>query len=240
MAGHHHRAFDVRRIEPEIVDQRLGESLDREFGGTVAGMRCAGADRGPEPVDAAGIDDVALVGLHQHRQEGADAEINAAPTDVERPFPLLARAGEQAAATADTGVVEQKMDLVGRLLFRDFIAEALELVLDGDIGDMRGDAQALRQPFDLTKPFCFGHRVGRDVAHRDIAALGDELAREFATHARAAPGDDSDLSGKILHGGSLTFPLQLCEVCWEAGGFENPRSAGGCKSGICLMPLHLV
>src|SRR5947208_14823796 len=97
MAGHHHRAFDMRRIEPEIVDQRLGESLDREFGGTVAGMRCAGADRGPEAVDATGIDDVALVGLYQHRQEGADAEINAAPADVERPFPLDHGAAERAA-----------------------------------------------------------------------------------------------------------------------------------------------
>jgi hypothetical protein len=40
----------------------------------------------------------------------------------------------------------------------------------------------------------------------------DQLARELAAHARAAPGDNSDLSGKILHGRSLTFPLQYCEI----------------------------
>jgi hypothetical protein len=27
------------------------------------------------------------------------------------------------------------------------------------------------------------------------------LARELAAHARATPGDNGDLSGKILHGG---------------------------------------
>src|SRR5216683_2708164 len=66
---------------------------------------------------------------------------------------------------------------------------------------MGGDAQALRQLFQLAKPLGFRHRSCRDIAHRDIAALGDELAREFAAHARAAPGDNGDLSGKILHGG---------------------------------------
>ncbi len=200
MAGHHHRTFDMRRVEPEIVDQRLGKSLYREFGGAVGGVRRAEPDRGPEPVDARGIDDMALVGLEQHRQEGADPQVNPAPANVEGPFPLLARAGEQAAAAADPGVVEQQMDPVGRLLLGDFIAEALELVLDRDVGDVSGDAQPLRQPFDLAKPFCLRHRLSRNIAHRDIAALGDQLARELAPHAGAAPGDDRDLSGKILHG----------------------------------------
>ena len=88
-------------------DQRLGESLHREFGGAVGRVRHAQSDRGPEPVDAGSIDDVALIGLYKQRQKGADAEINPAPADVECPFPLLARVGEQAAAAADAGVVEQ-------------------------------------------------------------------------------------------------------------------------------------
>ena len=65
---------------------------------------------------------------------------------------------------------------------------------------MRGDAQALRQPFDLAKPLCPRHRIRGDIAHRDVAALGNQLARELAAHARAAAGDDGGLSGKILHG----------------------------------------
>jgi hypothetical protein len=51
--------------------------------------------------------------LHHQRQEGAHAEIDAAPADVEGALPLIARAGEQAAAAADAGIVEQQMDLVG-------------------------------------------------------------------------------------------------------------------------------
>jgi len=68
-------------------------------------MRHAHSDRSPEPVDAGGIDDVGLVGFYQHRQEGADTEIHAAPANVKGLFPLLARVGEQAAAAADAGVV---------------------------------------------------------------------------------------------------------------------------------------
>src|ERR1700716_4587389 len=82
---------------------------------------------------------------------------------------------------------------------------------------MRGDAQPLRQLFHLAKPFCFGHRVRRHVAHRDIAALGDQLPRQLAAHARAAPGDDSDLSGKILHGApsfaNFSWPSRAREKC---------------------------
>jgi hypothetical protein len=73
---------------------------------------------------------------------------------------------------------------------------------------MGGDAQPLWQPLHLAKPLGLRHRVSGDIAHRDIAALGDQLAREFAAHARSASGDDSNLSGKILHGRSLTFPMQ--------------------------------
>jgi hypothetical protein len=31
LAGHDDRAFDVRRVDPQIGDQRLGEPIDREF-----------------------------------------------------------------------------------------------------------------------------------------------------------------------------------------------------------------
>ncbi|MGY4428442.1 hypothetical protein ACVWWO_000919 [Bradyrhizobium sp. F1.13.1] len=65
---------------------------------------------------------------------------------------------------------------------------------------MGRDAQALRQLLDLAQPPGLGHRGFRDVAHRDIAALGDELPRKLASHSRAAAGDDGDLSCKILHG----------------------------------------
>src|SRR5450631_4350805 len=92
------------------------------------------------------------------------------------------------------------MDLVGGLLLDQFVAEALQLIFDRDVGDMGGDAQALWQPLDLTKTLGLRHRIRRNIAHRDVAALGDKLARQFAAHACAAPGNDRNLSGKILHG----------------------------------------
>src|SRR5205085_609181 len=52
------------------------------------------------------------------------------------------------------------------------------------------------------------HRLGRDVTHRDVAAFSDQLARQLAPHACAAPGDDGDLSGEILHGEYC--PLAFC------------------------------
>src|SRR6202012_5016351 len=110
-----------------------------------------------EAVDARRVDDVSLLRLHQHRQEGADAEINAAPVDVEGALPLFPAAGDKAAAAGDAGVVEQQMDLVCRMLLGDLAAEALEIILDRDIGDMGGDAQALRQAWRLAQSLWFGH-----------------------------------------------------------------------------------
>src|SRR5215471_14941262 len=46
-------------------------------------MRDGWSDRGPKTVDAAGVDDVALLGVLQHRQKRAGAVIDAAPADVD-------------------------------------------------------------------------------------------------------------------------------------------------------------
>jgi hypothetical protein len=40
----------MRRVDPQINDQRLGEPLDREFRGRIGGMRDAWPDRGPKPL----------------------------------------------------------------------------------------------------------------------------------------------------------------------------------------------
>src|SRR6516225_8236897 len=123
LAGHDDRAFDVRRVDLQIGDQRLGEPLDREFRGRIGGMRNAWPDRGPKAVDAAGVDDVALLGLLQHRQKHAGAVIDAAPADVERALPFVAAVGNHAAAAADTGVVEQQVDLVGLVPVGNLVAK---------------------------------------------------------------------------------------------------------------------
>ena len=90
-------------------------------------MRGAWPDRGPKAVDAAGVDDVALLGVLQHRQKRAGAVIDAAPADVERALPFVAAIGKHAAAAADTGVVEQQVDLVGLLTVGNLVAKPLDL-----------------------------------------------------------------------------------------------------------------
>ena len=48
--------------------------------------------------------------------------------------------------------------------------------------------------------------------------MGDQLARQLPPHARASPGDDGNLSGKILHGDPAPFRLQffLCNFLGAA------------------------
>jgi hypothetical protein len=84
-------------------------------------------------------------------------------------------------------------------LLDELVAKPLEVIFDGDVSDMGGDAQSLRQPFHLAEPFGFRQRGGRHVAHRDIAAFRDKLTGKFATHTRAAASDDGYLTRKILH-----------------------------------------
>src|SRR5438445_575007 len=42
--------------------------------------------------------------------------------------------------------------------------------------------------------------AAKDVAHRDIAALGDQLANELSPHSAAATSDDGYPACEILHG----------------------------------------
>jgi hypothetical protein len=51
---------------------------------------------------------------------------------------------EHAATAADTGIVEEEMDLVGAVTLGDLIAKPFDLRLIGHIGEMRRDPQALR------------------------------------------------------------------------------------------------
>src|SRR5271163_3635388 len=100
-------------------------------------MRNMRSDRSPETIDAAGIDDVALLRLQHHRQEGAGAVVDAAPAHVEGSFPLLAAMGEHAAAAADTGIIEEEMDLVGAVALGGLVAKSLDLRRVGHVGEMR-------------------------------------------------------------------------------------------------------
>ena len=92
--------------------------------------------------------------------------------------------------------------MIGRVLARDGVAEREHLRLVGDVGEracvtrVPGAARAAR-----TTAFVSLHVLARHVADRDVAALGGELLRELAAHARAAARDDGDLAREALHGG---------------------------------------
>jgi len=98
------------------------------------------------------IDDVALLGVLQHWQKRADAVIDTAPADVERALPFVPAIGNHATAAADTGIVEQQVDLVDLVTVGNLIAKSLDLCPVGDIGDVRCDAQPLRQSGCLAEP----------------------------------------------------------------------------------------
>jgi hypothetical protein len=81
----------------------------------------------------------------------------------------------------------------------NLIAKALHLALIGDVGDVRGDAQALWQSLQFAKPLGLRHRSGRKVAHGNVAALGDQLPHELAAHPRAAAGDYRNPVSEVFH-----------------------------------------
>src|SRR6516162_4104542 len=101
------------RIKGEVGDQRFGKTLHCKFCGAICGVRSARPERGPKAVDAAGVDDVALVRLLQQRQKDPCAVIGAVPANAEGLFPFCPVAIDKAAASANTGIVEQKMDMIG-------------------------------------------------------------------------------------------------------------------------------
>ena len=62
--------------------------------------------------------------------------------------------------------------------------------------------------------------VGRDVADRDVAALGRQLAGELAAHAGAAAGDDGELPCELVHPRSPSSPPPM-----RAAGRQSLRRA---------------
>jgi len=90
---------------------------------------------------------------------------------------------------------------------------------------MGGDAQALRQLLGFAQPLGLGHRLHRNIAHRDVAAFSNQLPRQFAAHARAASGDDGEFSGEILHGGAyLGSVSELGPSCARRSGRDGTRA----------------
>src|SRR6516162_11821957 len=101
------------RIEREVGDQRFGKTLHCKFCRAIGSVRTPRPERGPKAIDAAGVDDVALVRLLQQWQKGPRAEIDPVPADAKRPFPFCTAAIDEASTAANAGIVEQQMDVIG-------------------------------------------------------------------------------------------------------------------------------
>jgi len=69
-------------------------------------------DADPFTVLCSGVEQQFLLGIQQQRQESARTVVDAAPADVEGPLPFLAAVDDQAAATADTGIVDLAQTLL--------------------------------------------------------------------------------------------------------------------------------
>src|SRR6516165_2312654 len=203
MARHDDRAFDVRRIQREVRDQRLSKPLDREFCGAIGRVRTVRPERGPEAIDTAGVDDVSLIRVLEQRQKRARAVVNAVPADAKGLFPFAAVAVDKAATATDSGVVEQKMDVLGVEIAPHGVSESQHLFFDRHVGRRRRHPRPLAR-LRQAKPLGFSHALRRHIAHRDIATHGHELQRQLTPHPRAAPGDDRDLSFKTLHADLLS------------------------------------
>ena len=74
-------------------------------------------------------------------------------------------------------------DLVGLVTVGNLVAKPLDLRPVGDIGDVRRDAQPLRQSRRLAEPLRFHQSGRRDVAHRDIASF----RHSWRTNSRPIP-----------------------------------------------------
>ena len=61
LAGHDDRTFYMGGLDSEVGDERFGEAFHCEFRRGIGGVRNERSYGGPETIDAARIDDVALV-----------------------------------------------------------------------------------------------------------------------------------------------------------------------------------
>ncbi len=198
MTRHHHGHPDVRGVHAQVLDERLGEPLDRELGRGVRGLRHPLAERRPEAVDAAGVDQDALRAVDEQRQEGPGAVVNAPEVDREDPLPLLAGIGDEASAPADAGVAEHQVHVAGGVRGQDLVPEPQDLRLVGHVAAVAGDRGAAGRV--RAGQVCrLRHRVGVHVAGRDRAARSGQLPDQFTAHPRAAPGYHGDLARERFH-----------------------------------------
>ena len=177
VAGHDEHDLHVRGVEAQVGDQRLGESLHGELGAAVGGVRDARAERRPEAVHAARVDDVrprrwrpAAAGTRAcSSTRRTSRRRTCAPTRRGRPFtklppppmPALLKSRLTCSVACSAATASRKAST-----WRSSDTSQT-WVRDPRAGGRVASAQRLR----------LGHVLRRHVADRDVTALGGELRR---------------------------------------------------------------
>jgi hypothetical protein len=142
------------------------------------------------------------------RQEGVDAVDDTHQIDVEHPSPGVERDGVDAAATADTGVVANYVDVAERIVGR--LGRSLDA---GRVGDVAGDASQIRANIAQA---CDGgcQRVRLDVGEHHVHADLREDPAEREADAACSSRHEGCLAGEIAHGPPF---CRLCVRCHGVG-----------------------
>ena len=90
-------------------------------------MGTVGSDGCVEAVDARRVDHRTLGCGGDEWQEDAAAEVDAAPDDIEGPFPRRPRGLEHGATARNASVVEQQVNVIGVEALDDGVTERLEI-----------------------------------------------------------------------------------------------------------------
>src|SRR5215831_2292123 len=142
---------------------------------------------------------------------------------------FVAAVGNHAAAAADTGVVEQQVDLVDLVAVGHLVAKPLDLRPVGNIGDVRRDPEPLRQSRRLAQRLRFRQAGRRDVAHCDIAGFRHQLADQLAAHPAAAAGD---YRGPPREFGHVCVPPLPADADPRYGPQPTLSAGGGLKGSL--------
>jgi hypothetical protein len=172
--------------------------LHRELGRAVGGVRHARAQRRPEAVHAAGVDQHAVAAGDQQRQEGPGAVVDTPPVHRERALPVLPAVVDEAAAAADAGVAEDQVDVIAGMLGQQLVAEPQHLRLLGNVAGMAADPDGGRGAHPR-QGRGLRHGIRVQVAGRDRASLCRQLADELTAHAGAAAGHHRELARERIH-----------------------------------------
>jgi hypothetical protein len=176
-----------------LLGERLGEAADGELRGVVCGL----VRERDESGDARDVDEVAIAGSDQVRQERFAAVQDPPEVDAHQPLPVLPAGVEKVRDHVDAGVIDDEVDLpeVGG----DFMSVGLHRVALRDVERVavRFDAELLARGRGLLSV------GGVDVGDGELGAAAGELERERPADPRPGARDDGDLLVEVLHGAVL-------------------------------------